>query len=241
MWSYYGAKTNIIDLYPRATCDKIIEPFCGTARYALRHFDREVWINDKYEVIYKIWKWLQKCSPGDITGLPRFEQGDNINDVTYDCEEARLLTGFLVGFGFTGPRDTATPRLRNRPNAMNHTIKMISSQLFKIRHWTVTNLSYEEMPNEIASWFVDPPYQAGGHAYVKSNKHIDFTHLGQWSMDRQGQVIVCENMKATWLPFQPITVQTVYNTHKNGGKGKYEEAMWTNQKASYLGQQLQIV
>lgn len=38
MWSYYGSKTNIISYYPKPTEDKIIESFCGTARYALEYF-----------------------------------------------------------------------------------------------------------------------------------------------------------------------------------------------------------
>jgi site-specific DNA-adenine methylase len=188
MWSYYGAKTNIVDAYPRPKHKKIIEPFAGTARYALKYFDREVLLVDKYEVIIKIWKWLQQCSPSDILGLPRFKNGDNINHVTYSCEEARLLTGFLVGFGFTEPRKTSTPRLRNRPNAQEYTIRKIAGELYKIRHWEIRHGSYEEIQNEPATWFIDPPYQFGGHAYKCSNKKIDFNHLSPWSRDREGQV-----------------------------------------------------
>lgn len=54
MWSYYGAKTNVINFYPRPKHDKIIEPFAGTARYALKYFDRDILLVDKYEVITKI-------------------------------------------------------------------------------------------------------------------------------------------------------------------------------------------
>ncbi len=59
MWSYYGAKTSIVDYYPKPKFDKIIEPFAGTARYALKYFDRDVLLVDKYDVIVKIWRWLQ--------------------------------------------------------------------------------------------------------------------------------------------------------------------------------------
>jgi site-specific DNA-adenine methylase len=233
MWSYYGSKTNIVDAYPRPKHSKIIEPFAGTARYALKYFDRDVLLVDKYEVIVKIWQWLQKCSSSDILGLPRFKKGDNINDVTYDCEEARLLTGFLVGFGFATPRDTATVRLRNRPNAQNYTIGRIAAELYKIRHWTIRHGSYNEIENEPATWFVDPPYQFGGHAYKHSNKKIDFDHLSQWSRDRKGQVIVCENTKATWMDFKPLVNQNCLS-------GKNLEAIWTNEVVSYAGRQLEI-
>lgn len=226
MWSYYGAKTNIIDKYPTPKFGKIIEPFCGTARYALKYFDREVLLVDKYEVITKIWQWLQKCSPGDITRLPRFKKGDNINSVTYDCEEARLLTGYLVGFGFASPRDTATPRLRDRPNAMNYTINQIATQLWKIKHWEIRNGSYDEIENQEATWFIDPPYEFGGHAYVKSNKHIDFKKLGTWAMYREGQVIVCENTRATWMDFKPMV-------HQNVLSGRNSEAIWSNYPTAF--------
>lgn len=221
MWSYYGAKTNVIKHYPKPIYDKIIEPFAGTARYALEYFDLDVTLVDKYDVIVKIWKWLQQCSPSDILSLPRFQSGDNINSVKYDCEEARLLTGFLVGFGFTSPRDTATPRLRNRPGAQNYTIKKIASQIWKIKHWKIIHGSYEEIENDHVTWFIDPPYQFGGHCYVKNNKTIDYKHLSDWSMERQGQVIVCENQKATWLPFVPFITQNVLS-------GKNQECIWTN-------------
>lgn len=178
MWSYYGAKTNIVKHYPKPKHQLIIEPFAGTARYALQHFEHDVLLVDKYEVIVKIWKWLQQCSPKDVLGLPRFKKGDNINSVTYDCEEARLLVGYLVGFGFASPRNTATPRLRNRPNAMNYTINRIAQQLYKIKHWKVIHGSYDEIGNQPATWFIDPPYQHGGHCYVHSNKHLDFLVLG---------------------------------------------------------------
>lgn len=233
MWSYYGAKTNIVHMYPKPIHSKIIEPFAGTARYALRYFDRDVLLVDKYEVVVRIWKWLQQCSQKDITGLPRFKAGDNINTHTYSCEEERFLVGFLVGFGFTNPRQTATPRLRNRPNAMNYTINRIASQLFKIRHWEIRTGSYEEIENEKATWFIDPPYEFGGHCYKHSNKKIDYGHLQEWCLSRAGQTIVCENTKANWMPFKPLVVQNVLT-------GANFEAIWSSEKTIYDNEQIKL-
>lgn len=226
MWSYHGGKTNIVERYPRPKHSTLIEPFAGSAQYSLKYFDRDVLLVDKYDVIIKIWKWLQQCSENDIYSLPKFKAGDNINNHNYDCEEQRMLVGFLVGFGFTHPRKTATPRLRNRPNAYNYNLKKVASQLFKIRHWKFQCSCYSEIPNQKATWFIDPPYQFGGHAYVKSNKHIDFNHLGEWCKERDGQVIVCENMKAGWLPFKPMVQQNVLT-------GKYQEAIWSNEPTEF--------
>lgn len=226
MWSYYGAKTNVVHFYPAPVFDKIIEPFAGTAQYALRYFDRDILLVDKYEVIVKIWKWLQQCSPEDILGLPRFKQGQNINEHKYDCEEQRFLVGFLVGYGFPEPRHIATPRLKNRPNAMNYTIKRIASQLWKIKHWKIECLDYTEIENQKATWFIDPPYEFGGQAYVKSNKHIIFSKLAEWCKERDGQSIVCENMKATWMDFKPMA------THHTRTGTNYE-AIWSNYPTPY--------
>lgn len=233
MWSYYGAKTNIVDAYPKPKHHKIKEPFCGTARYALKYYNREVHLMDKYDVIIDIWKWLQKCSVGDIMRLPLLKVGDNINDFKFDCPEARNLMGFIAGFGSSNPRHTATVRQRDRPNSIPYTLKRISSELFKIKHWKIELGEYSEMPNEEATWFIDPPYQHGGHYYRHSNKKIDFNLLKWWSMSRAGQVIVCENSKADWMDFKPLIHQDVLS-------GRNQEVIWTSEAVSYMGKQTRI-
>ncbi len=54
MFSYYGSKSKVVDLYPSPKFGKIIEPFAGSARYSLKYFDRDVLLVDKWEVIIKI-------------------------------------------------------------------------------------------------------------------------------------------------------------------------------------------
>jgi len=233
MWSYYGAKTNIIDIYPPPKYDRIIEPFAGTATYALKYYDRDILLVDKYEIIIKIWQWLQKCSKHDILSLPQFKAGENINNFKYDCEEQRNLVGFLIGFGFRGPRQTSTPRLRNRPNAMNYTINKIANQLHKIKHWEIRADTYENIENETATYFIDPPYQFGGEHYVCSNKKINYNQLGEWVKTRNGQVIVCENIKANWLEFKPMVTQNILS-------GKYKEAIYSNHKTNFDDIQLEL-
>lgn len=221
MWSYYGAKTNVVDLYPRPMHDSIIEPFAGTARYSLKYFDRDILLVDKYDVIINIWKWLQQCSPNDITSLPRLTKGDNINNFKFDCQEARDFMGFCIGFGFYSPRQTATVRLRNRPNALNYTLNRVANNLYKIRHWKFVCTSYEQLNNTTATWFIDPPYQIGGKYYKCSSKKIDFNHLSEWCKTREGQVIACEDSRAKWLDFKPLVTQQCLS-------GQFTEAIWTN-------------
>ena len=233
MWSYYGAKTNIVDCYPPPKFDKIIEPFAGTARYALKYFEKDVLLIDKYDIIIKIWKWLQQCSEADVLSLPRFKIGDNINEHQYDCEEQRFLMGYLCGFSFRRPTDIAVVRDRDRPMQLNHRINNIASQLFKIRHWEIIQADYTDVDNKQATWFIDPPYQFGGEWYARSNKHINYEELKTWCEARTGQIIVCENSKANWMSFKPMVTQNVLS-------GKNQEAIWSNLPTAFDNVQLEL-
>ena len=62
MWGYFGSKSKIIDKYPKPNYTTIIEPFAGTAQYSLRYWENDVFLYEKYDVIVKLWKWLQICS-----------------------------------------------------------------------------------------------------------------------------------------------------------------------------------
>lgn len=228
MWSYYGSKTNIIDSYPKPMFDKIIEPFAGTARYALKYFEKDVLLIDKYEVIVNIWKYLQQCSIEDIKRLPHFlKGGQRLDDFTFDCQAEKDLIGFLAGFGMQRPRVSASvKRMNMRPNHINYSLNRIAKNLYKIKHWDIRVGSYDDTHNYKATWFVDPPYQVGGQAYVYSNKNIDFNSLSTWCKSRNGQVIVCENIKADWLNFKSMA------THK-GVSGMQKEVIWTNYHTHY--------
>lgn len=218
MWSYYGSKSRVVKLYPKPTFDKIIEPFCGSARYSLEYFDRDVLLLDKYDVIIKVWKWLQQCSPADILGLPMLKTGDLISDYSI-CNEAKLFLGLNAGIASTMPRNKVST-FCGEQNGRKNKMRYIANNLYKIKHWKFECGDFNSLKNENACWFIDPPYEFGGHAYVHSK--IDFNHLSNWCQTRKGQVIVCENMKATWLPFVPLSIM-------RGANMKHTtESIWTN-------------
>lgn len=221
MWSYYGSKANIIDYYPKPKFDTIIEPFAGSARYALKYFDREVLLIDQYEVVVKIWKWLQSCSKNDILSLPRLNYKENLDNFIFDCPEAKLFMGFIIGYSNVSPLKTATSHNIKRPNHINYSLNRVANNLDKIRHWKIKQDTYLNIDNIQATYFIDPPYQYGGEKYVKSNKNIDFQQLSQWAQSRTGQVIVCENHKADWMPFSPLCTQ-------RGAQKNQKEVIWTN-------------
>lgn len=228
MFSYYGSKSKVVHLYPKPKFDKIIEPFAGSARYSLKYFDRDVLLVDKYEVIVKIWKWLQQASPADVMRLPEPGPREDIRNYTFDCEEAQMLMRYMIGGGLAFMQWIVSPQGFGAGVAAQK--RNIAENLYKIRHWKITHGDYREIPNQEATWFIDPPYQYGGHKYPRNNKSINFHQLADWCKSRDGQIIVCENTKADWLPFYAMT-------EMHGARFETTEAIWSNYPHNFQSRQ----
>lgn len=232
MFSYYGGKSKVVRFYPKPKYNLIIEPFAGSAVYSYNYgLDRNVWLNDKYEVIYKIWKYLTNCNRQQIENIPNLKKGDNIKNFNL-LEEEKLLLGFVVGNGRAAPGYKVTsfgdkthyPKddPRWRPNSTwTLTRNRILKNLDYIKKWKVTNLDYRDIENVEATWFIDAPYQFGGEHYVENK--INFNELAEWCKSRKGQVIVCENSKANWLPFK-------FLAEMSGCQFRTTEVIWTNEQ-----------
>lgn len=220
--------------YPRPKHGRIIEPFAGSAQYALRYWNHDVLLVDKYELIIKLWKWLQIVDEGYIRNLPRLKTGQSVDEFTWDCEEAKWLVGMQIAASVASPRKRATSYTGTdsiRPNRQNYRLNLVADNLKHIRHWEIRQGDYKDIPNEEASWFIDPPYQKAGSFYVYGSQDIDYNFLAQWCRARAGQVIVCEDSTADWLPFCPVRAI-------RGVKHTNTEAMWCNQPHDYQAKQL---
>lgn len=226
MWSYYGGKTKLVHHYPTPKEDLIIEPFAGSARYALEYWERDVLLVDKFEKIARIWKYLIQASKNDILNLPNITNGKKDSVDNYDiCDEEKWLIGFNIGRGSASPRKKPGD-FNNWPNDKIR----IAESIHKIKHWKVIQGSFEDIPNQNATWYVDPPYQFGGEHYRESNKKIDFEKLGKWCESREGQVIVCENTKADWMDFKTMIRFT-------GSVHTTTEAIWSNLPTAFDNEQ----
>ena len=200
MWSYYGTKKRIAKYYPAPQCDKIIEPFCGAAQYSLfgDNWKKEVVLYDKYKIIIDIWNYLIHSSEKDILSLPDMYREDGITVDDLDIPQAaKYLIGFCINSGSSQPKKTVA-----KYNSWNRTKLYIAENLYKIRHWKAFVADYNDIPNEKATWFIDPPYQNGGKYYRYSN--IDYKQLSEWCDSRIGQIIICENSYANWHEFYPL-------------------------------------
>ena len=227
MFSYYGSKSKIVDVYPPPKFDKVIEPFAGSARYSLKWWNKEIVICDLNKDVIDVWKWLQTCSKDDILGLPKLIKGLDIREINIS-EIERTFLSFLVASG--RPSNIVT-KFMEHDNGNQKRYSKIANQLDKIRYWEILNCSYEDLQNEKATWFIDPPYMFGGEHYKNGTKDIDFNKLGDWCKSRTGQVIVCENTKADWLEFKPmIQIQGACQTNTT-------EAIWSNLPTNFDNEQ----
>lgn len=205
MFSYYGTKKKIARYYPKPKYEKIIEPFAGAGMYSLYgdNWKKDVIINDKYEKVYRAWNFLiNYASIDDIKKLPDLTTGLRIDDLNISDEE-KILLGFYANPASAVPKKTVSKRGEISWNCHK---RFLIDNLYKIKHWVVTNKDYNDLDNIEATWFVDPPYLFGGKYYHSSvsNNHMDYNKLSDWCLNRKGEIIVCENDKANWLPFVPL-------------------------------------
>ncbi|WP_052592642.1 hypothetical protein [Aureispira sp. CCB-QB1] len=225
MFSYYGSKGKVVQLYPKPKFDTIIEPFAGSARYSLRFFENNIILVDAYKVIVDLWNYLIAAPAKDIRKLPNLPAGSRFKIEDFDCPGQYYLFGYLCNQGAAYARSQVSTRGSER---FEYNKKNVINNLHKIRHWKVFHSDYKDISNLEATWFIDAPYQEGGHKY-KHNK-INYSELKKFILSRKGQVIACENMNAKWMNFTPmISMQ--------GMKKKTVEALYSNYPTAFDNKQ----
>lgn len=224
MFNYYGSKSKIVHLYPKPKYDLIIEPFAGSARFALRYFDREIILIDKNPLIVAVWHYLQNASEKDILSLPETKNGADLRKFDLTPAERHLIYLCSTGGGAGSTGSVVRPNINGGFNRWDSMRYRIAGQLFKIRHWKIISGDFSESPSRRATWFIDPPYFKGGHKYKFGSRQINFEALKTWIETRTGQIIVCENSSANWMPFTTLKkIQGIRNTNTT-------EVFWTNEE-----------
>jgi hypothetical protein len=226
-FSFFGSKWRVGNYYPQPKHNTIIEPFAGSAGYSLRHPQLQIHLYDADPIICGLWEYLIRVSPEEIRSLPLVF--DHVDDLQV-CAEAKHLIGFWCNKGSVQPAKSPSKWMRDyqarQPGVYwgEKIRERIASQVPSIRHWSITQTTYADIPDQSATWFIDPPYEVAGRAYRFHD--IDYHALGAWCRSRSGEVTVCENEGADWLPFRPFkTIKGLEG--KRGGK-KSVEVLWTN-------------
>lgn len=218
--SYFGSKWRLARKYPRPRHARLVEPFAGGANYALLYHDLDVVLCDTYEPIVQAWDYLIRATPSEILALP--DVVDTL-DATPMPEEAKRLAAWWLNKATTTPQNKMSAWGRQPEHAYQFWGPEIRARLAHIaahiKHWQIHHCAYWQVGNDEATWFVDPPYQDQGRRYAHS--FADFDTLAQWCASRQGQVIVCEQEGADWLPFEPFA--PCKGTSRNS-----VEVIWTN-------------
>jgi site-specific DNA-adenine methylase len=203
MFYYYGRKERIFDKYPKPKHDILIEPFAGSAAYAMNYYERNVILVEKDEKIASLWQYLINVSSDEIMSLPLLDKGQSLNneEFSYLTDVQKYLIGFYLNPGSSQPKKSP-----GKFCAWTEKNKIkLSKEVNKVKHWQLIHGDYTMAPNENATWYIDPPYQGnGGQYYRYGNKNFDYESLKNWIMDRSGQIIVCENTEADWMDFKPL-------------------------------------
>lgn len=206
-FTYFGGKYRVARRYPSPESETIIEPFAGAAGYSLRHPHHHVILNDLDPVVAGTWDYLIHVSADEIRSLPLYDgTWEKVTDLNIP-QEQQWLIGWWLNKGTTAPSLSPSAWMRSASsmgeNYWGEGIReRIASQVDAIRHWKITSSSFEEVADIDGTWFVDPPYQVAGRSYKRND--VDYDQLSSWCLSRRGQLIVCENEGATWMPFQPF-------------------------------------
>lgn len=177
---------------------------------------------EKDATLFKMWKFLIEASPADIRRLPVDFTSTRDLDIS---DGERALIGFCLNTGTSSPCTVRGRWARERPNSEQFwgykRRERIANQVNLIKHWTIDLVQdYSEVPNKTATWFIDPPYQNMGKFYKHSSNNIDFKSLGLWCQSRQGEIIVCEQSGADWLPWSGS------KDTKSNSKTKISKEVW---------------
>lgn len=237
LFPYYGSKHAFSHAYPEPHYNTIIEPFAGSAAYSHRWYDRNVILFDVSGEVRLMWEWLLSVSRREIMTLPVLrDRNDCASNHTTDPTIIRVYSHLVVRspnrsksgkptpFGW-GDRDLISCLIRGQRR------EEYADALDKIRHWKFYQHGYTEIDgivgNVEATWFVDPPYNnTAGKIYKHNCTGIDFGHLGDWCHARRGQVIVCENLGATWMPFRRL--REIEGTAKRSTEAIYHRSEYAS-------------
>lgn len=153
-----------------------------------------------------MWRYLISVSSEEVKRIPLVDAVADLPD--WVPQGARYLVGFAMNAACVQPCRVLSSG-RKKLRAMGRVFEgwsealrnRVATQVEHIRHWRIIEGDYSLAPNVAATWFVDPPYNNRvGQYYVIAD--LDYRTLGEWCRSRRGQVIVCENEGADWLPFR---------------------------------------
>lgn len=211
MFYYYGGKRRLARFYPPAQHAVVVEPFAGSAAYALHQLDQtkrarpvdRVILVEKDPRVCKTWERLLAMEADELTNYPIPSVGERTSDfllMTAACSNRIARTESMI----------VTERM---PVVVRRMFRQIARVLPYVKdHVEIIEGDYTEAPDIQATWFIDPPYHVDGRAQSRGMGYaekcdsyaLDYEALAKWCRARRGQKIVCEQVGADWLPFKHL-------------------------------------
>ena len=210
LFKWFGSKWSTSKYYPAPMHDVIVEPFAGSAGYALRHHEKQVILAEANTHIRRLWEWLiEDATSTSILDIPvNIPEGTDIRKLGLSEGQALLLKNWQrtnnVGDCWT------ISSWGNKPGQWTeNTRARVADEHSFVKHWQVYDDAYLLMSDATRerTWFIDPPYQFN---YQYRATPIDYARLSDDINHLQGQIVVCEavcqktGQVPSWLPFVPF-------------------------------------
>ena len=213
---YPGGKsraiTKISEFFPDLSkYNQFREPFVGGGSVALwvtkTYPDLPIWVNDLYEPLYNFWACLQlagdvmqekltkikKDNPDPDKAKELFIESKDILSKGTDVDRAvAFYTINKCSFSGLGENSSFSRQASDSNFSMNG-IEKLTGYMQLIKHWKITNLSYEELLHGEGSFvYLDPPYEIGSNLYGKKGGMHKYFHHTRFSQ-------ACSSAKHTML------------------------------------------
>jgi hypothetical protein len=226
LFKYFGSKWNLAKHYPEPLFDTIYELTCGHPSYSCHYPEKQIVLVDKDQSVVDLLSWLIEADPKEIMSLPVTElvQGQDLRTIGLRPEAAQLIARWQR----TGNNTCMTvSKWNNMPGMWQESVKVaLAENVQRIRHWKVFQGDYDMPLNDHVTKFIDPPYQRV-KGYPFDCRQMDYNRLSEFCRSQNGQVIVCEQEGADWLPFRPFRMHTGARTKQGGTRQKKQEVIWT--------------
>lgn len=210
MFPYFGKKQRHAKDYPAPEYSIVIEPFAGSMGYTMFHRPDKALGIDADSRVVELWhRGVDMGLSGRLPDPPVVgSRTDDLFVKLCSYSEHALTSGTM----------TVTTRMVRDWGTV--TTRMAEAGRWSNKHVEYMHGTYSDAPDIEATWFIDPPYQKANRRGYK-HRSIDFSALAEFCRSRRGQVIVCEQSGADWLPFHPL-----YDLGSHRGS-KSTEVIWT--------------
>ena len=260
---YPGGKsraiTKISEFFPDLSkYNQYREPFLGGGSVALwvtkTYPDLDIWVNDLYEPLYNFWTHLQLAGDVMQEKLAKIKKDnpdpDKAKELFIESKDIlshggnldRAVAFYVINkcsFSGLGENSSFSAQASDSNFSMNG-IEKLTGYMQLIKHWKITNHSFEELLKGDGSFiYLDPPYEIGSNLYGKKggmHKYFHHTKFSEACCDSKHKMLVSYNSsnlnKRRFAEWQAAEYDHTYTMRSTGDyikeQKKRKELVLTN-------------